>query len=195
MSTFTEKYTAATHDFDECTRCGAAPGAPCSWVEGDLMDAHVVRGGEGVHVGRAVKVLRETPPCAHSARVREASTFERACDELGRAFEDAEHAVADLGLGVSASVVLEDGHTRLWFAKSGRTWGLYVTGYDEDPRDGIGSASVSVRVECAGRLGELLDALLRASREREAEVGAAVALVEGVTQRAREMLARERARG
>lgn len=82
-----------------------------------------------------------------------------ATDRLNEALREAEDALAELGLGVTASVSLE-GDRSLHFKKHGNEWGLMVAKRgDEANPTLLLSASRRTRLEAAGRLPDLHEAL------------------------------------
>ena len=85
-------------------------------------------------------------------------------DRLNEALRDAEDALAELGLGVAASVSL--GEHELHYFKRGARWGLFVrlSHGDEVP---ILSAAKAIRVAAADRLDDLEGALRKASDDQE----------------------------
>ena len=83
----------------------------------------------------------------------------QATDLLNRALMDAEDALSELGLGVTASVALDEGQT-LYFRKKGSEWALVVTRPDDPNGTALLQASRKTRLDAAGKLPALRDALV-----------------------------------
>jgi len=92
-----------------------------------------------------------SPNCLHDATER-----------LNSALLEAEDALCDLELGVTASISLDDGRV-LHFQKKGNEWGFYVgRDGDESSETKLLSASRKTRIEVAQKLPALRAALLAA---------------------------------
>ena len=133
---------------------------------------------------------------AHARQL--SSRFAAATDALNVALADAEKALTELGLGVSASVLIasedfEDGDTPytyasyLTFCKTGKTWRLQVeSGPDDDPAHFSSSpvcdTSRETRLLAAKHLPELLDSLIGRAEAELQEVEANANAVKSLVQ-------------
>jgi len=128
---------------------------------------------------------------AHDQAPQLASELATVTDTLNESLARAEEALAALGLGVSASVVLESEPETEWaqylaFRKDGAKWQLFVdtvTGDEHWKTTPLTSVSREVRKKAALKLDDLYRELLAEAEREVAQVRQAVEAVEEFSDR------------